>query len=76
MSKRSSAAKASVTVEKAVPKFCFVIVNRATFPLLPFLPYKSPAAGSEAPPGPRRSGQLLTELASLLSTLWHSSDLR
>lgn len=43
MSKRSSAAKASVTVEKAVPKFCFVIVNRATFPLLPFLPCWAPA---------------------------------
>lgn len=35
MSKRSSATKASVTVEKAVPKFILKIVNKVTFPLLP-----------------------------------------
>lgn len=35
MSKRSSATKASVTVEKAVPKCIFKMVNKVTFPLLP-----------------------------------------
>lgn len=64
MSKRSSAAKASVTVEKAVPKFFFVIVNRATFPLLPSLPYRLKAVINICLPASMPADLLATLLSS------------